>query len=101
MNDLVLKVDPVLDKAVAAEETKALNGLDQLEGKVLKAQKRKHETALQQIKSIQEKLFPNRSWQERNDNFLSYYLATTENFFELILSEIEAFNWELVILEGV
>ena len=45
-----------------------------LEEKIMRAQKKKHEAAVQQIQKIKEKLFPNGELQERVENFIPYYL---------------------------
>lgn len=66
-------VDPTLVQSVAAEKQKALTALDNLEGKMIKAEKRKQETAVNQIRSIHGVLFPNGMLQERTENFIPYY----------------------------
>jgi bacillithiol synthase len=55
--------------AVKAQETKQLKGLDNLEKRLLKAEKRKLKEQLEKIILIQNELFPNNSLQERQMNF--------------------------------
>lgn len=69
-------VDTTLVQSVAAEKQKALTVLDNLEGKMLKAEKRKQETSVNQIRTVHGSLFPNGSLQERVENFIPFYTPT-------------------------
>lgn len=68
------KTDPTFLRAVKAQEVKQLKGLEHLEKRLLKAQKRKLEDQVKRMVDIQNQLFPNRSLQERNLNFSELYL---------------------------
>jgi len=59
--------------AVKAQEAKQLKGLENLEKRLLKAQKRKHSEELERIKDLQNELFPLKSLQERQANFSEFY----------------------------
>jgi bacillithiol biosynthesis cysteine-adding enzyme BshC len=65
--------DPTLKQNVASEKQKALASFDNMEGKMLKAEKRKQETAINQIRGAHSVLFPDGVLQERRDGFLPYY----------------------------
>lgn len=67
------KADPTLKNAALAEKQKALTGIQNVKSKVVKAEKKKQETALQQLNAIHAQLFPEETLQERRDNFLSFY----------------------------
>lgn len=66
-------VDVTLVQSVAAEKQKALTVLDNIAGKMLKAEKRKQETSVNQIRSVHAALLPNGSLQERVENFIPFY----------------------------
>jgi bacillithiol synthase len=68
------KVDPTLKAAVLAEKQKQLNALDALEGRIVKAEKRKQEDTVNQIKALFQTFVPQSSWQERIENFIPFYL---------------------------
>ena len=55
--------------AVSAQEIKQKKGLDNLEKRLLRAQKRKLEDQVHRMTEIQNSLFPDQSLQERNLNF--------------------------------
>src|SRR5690606_38708866 len=74
--------------AVKAQEKKQLNGLDKLERRLLKAQKRKFLDEIERVIQIQEELFPNQSLQERMDNFSEYYLEYGHDFLERLKDKL-------------
>lgn len=67
------KTDATLKQSATTEKQKLLTALDNLEGKMLKAEKRKQETTVNQIRSIKEALFPAGIGQERYENFIPFY----------------------------
>ncbi len=59
--------------AVKAQEAKQIKGLENLEKRLLKAEKRVHTDKLERISDIQNQLFTNGSLQERKSNFSEFY----------------------------
>jgi len=84
----LLKIAEQTDKsfkgAVKAQESKQIKGLDNLEKRLLKAEKRIHFEKLKRITEIQNQLFPNGSLQERKSNFSVFYSQT---FIKEIISQ--------------
>jgi bacillithiol biosynthesis cysteine-adding enzyme BshC len=72
--------------AVKAQEVKQIKGLDNLEKRLLRAQKKKLSDLLERITDLQNELFPNKSLQERQANFSEFYLESGP---ELIAKLIE------------
>lgn len=70
LEEKAAKVDPTLKPGVSAEHQKFLKFLENLEGKLRKAEKAKHETTLSQIKNVKEKLFPGGAPLERSESML-------------------------------
>jgi bacillithiol biosynthesis cysteine-adding enzyme BshC len=66
-------IDITLNEHVAALRTKAIHKLQELEKKILRAEKRKFDTELRQIRKIKSALFPNNSLQERVENITGFY----------------------------
>lgn len=72
---LAEEADHSLEAYTAAEEKKVLKLLDEVRKKIRKAMERKAELELSQLKSVNERVFPNgKTLQERHDNFLQYYI---------------------------
>jgi len=66
-------IDPTLKNSVGAEQQKVLSSLANLEAKLLKAEKRKQETAVTQVRHLHAVVFPEGVFQERVANFVPYY----------------------------
>jgi bacillithiol biosynthesis cysteine-adding enzyme BshC len=74
-NDLKLRakqVDATLEKTVEAELAKTLAGLQQLEGKMMRAAKQRSDADLQQLRKIVDKLMPGGTPQDRVESVLSW-----------------------------
>ena len=74
LTTIAAKTDASFTGAVKAQETKQLKGLENLEKRLIKAEKRSHTDQLERITQIQNELFPGLSLQERKANFSEYYL---------------------------
>lgn len=96
---LAEKTDRTFLRAVNAQEKKQLNGLDNLEKRLLKAQKRKLSDVVERIVDLQNALFPNQSLQERNQNFSTFYEAIGLNLIPLLLKNIDPLKFEFTVLE--
>jgi bacillithiol biosynthesis cysteine-adding enzyme BshC len=84
--------------AVKAQETKQIKGLDNLEKRLLKAEKRIHADKLQRILLLQNELFPNQSLQERKINFSEFYLEFGSSLIEELLKELKTLSQEFKII---
>src|SRR5690606_35013559 len=91
-----LNTDATLEKTVESQLQQALNNLDVLEKKILRAQKQKEETSVNQIKAVKNKWFPAGKLQERYENFLPYYASEGKSFVEKIISDIEPLKAVLI-----
>ena len=86
--DVANKTDESFLGAVKAQETKQIKGLENLEKRLLKAQKRKLSDILQRITELQNELFPNQSLQERQTNFSEFYLEYGENLIPTLVKQL-------------
>lgn len=91
-------VDPTLERHVLAARQKALNQLKVVEQKTNRALKKREETAIRQIESIRQRLFPKGVPQERLDNFAAFYLHYGPAFFTAIKKAVEPFVLDHKIL---
>ncbi len=92
------QVDPTLKKAVLAELAKQTKVIEQLEGRLVRAEKQKHETAIKQIRSLKQKLFPNNGLQERFDNFLSLYVRNGEAVIPTLLETLDPLDKSMKVI---
>lgn len=90
-------VDPTLKGTVLAEKQKQLNALEALEGRILKAEKRKQEDSINQIKALQQIIAPDNSWQERIENFIPFYLKDP-NYIQHIVDIADPFGRAMLVV---
>jgi bacillithiol biosynthesis cysteine-adding enzyme BshC len=91
-------IDPTLKKTVLGEQTKQINAINALESRLLKAEKRNHEVAINQIRTLKDKLFAENGLQERYDNFLPFYLKHGEDFIQILKDNLEPLKMDFVII---
>jgi bacillithiol biosynthesis cysteine-adding enzyme BshC len=93
-----VEVDQTMGKTVLAEKAKQLKSFEQLEGKLLRAEKQRHDIAINQIRNFKDKYFPGNGLQERKDNFLGIYLKNGETFFETLLEHLDPLKKGFIII---
>ena len=97
--DKARDIDPTLAKAIEAEYTRQAKSVDNLEGRLMRAEKQKHEIALNQIRKLKEKLFPNNGLQERYDNFLNFYTRYGHDFISTLIEVLNPLREGFVVVE--
>ena len=101
VREKAVQVDPTLEKAVLAESVKQIKVLEQLESRLVRAEKQKHETSINQIRALREKLFPGNGLQERQDNFLNFYQKYGESFFHVLKNHLHPLENGFLVIEDV
>lgn len=98
MYDLAEQTDKSFLGAVKAQEVKQLKGLDNLEKRLLKAQKRKLKDEVERIAGLQNELFPNKSLQERQTNFSEFYVEYGEELISELMDKLDPLESNFKIL---
>ncbi len=91
-------IDSSLNCHVHALRTQALNKLEILEKKMLKAEKKKFEAQQRQIQKLKTALYPNNNLQERVDNVLEYLSVYGDEFIDILFKNSEGLRKEFTIL---
>jgi bacillithiol synthase len=95
------EIDATLKPAFEAEKTRFIKSVEQLGGRLIRAEKQKQEIHINQIRQIREKLFPDGKLQERHENFLSVYIKHGPAMFDILLNQLDPLRKELkIILEA-
>ncbi len=81
--------DVTLKQTASAEKQKAITSLENLEAKMLKAEKRRQETSVNQIRSVHAALFPDGEPQERRESFIPFY---SKDFINTLVCSFNAFD---------
>lgn len=92
------EIDPTVAAIPEAELQKQYNALKNIETKLIRAQKQKDETSVNQLRKLKEKLFPDGVLQERHDNFIPFYLAYGASFFDTLMQNFNPFDFRMVVL---
>jgi bacillithiol biosynthesis cysteine-adding enzyme BshC len=90
--------DVTLEKHVAALKSKALKKIEQLEKKMLRAERKRFQKELHFIINIKSDLFPNDALQERVDNFCFYAARYGLGFIDSLYSSSKTFDQLYCIL---
>jgi len=93
------RIDATLAQHVEALQAKALNGLQELEKKLLKAEKRRFDDQRRQIEEIRSALFPQGQLQERIENFMPYYAQWGRSFLDALYQHSLALEQRFTVLE--
>ncbi|MEJ1222211.1 bacillithiol biosynthesis cysteine-adding enzyme BshC [Sediminicola sp. 1XM1-17] len=96
--ELAEQTDKSFLGAVKAQEVKQIKGLENLEKRLLKAQKRKLKDHVVRMTEIQNELFPNKSLQERNLNFSELYLEYGNELIPNLMTVLKPLSGEFTIL---
>lgn len=85
--------------ALKAQEIKQIKGIEHLEKRLLKAQKRKLAAVLERIIQLQNELFPNQSLQERQTNFSEFYIENGEDLIPTLIKKLQPLEQRFEIVQ--
>ncbi|WP_149913630.1 bacillithiol biosynthesis cysteine-adding enzyme BshC [Sphingobacterium cavernae] len=92
------KIDASLAPSTEAVQARLKKAIDNLEKKLLKADKHNHEEALIQIERVKEKLFPNGGLQERSENFATLYVKYGDDLIKELIKHFNPLDFKFTIL---
>jgi bacillithiol biosynthesis cysteine-adding enzyme BshC len=98
LKEIAKQTDVSFLGAVNAQEKKQLKGLDNLEKRLLKAEKRKHKDVVNRTILLQNELFPNQSLEERTRNFSEIYQKVGKDLIPELLQHLEPLNLQFTVL---
>lgn len=98
LSDMAKRTDASFSGAVKAQEAKQIKGLENLEKRLLKAEKRHHSEMLERIDDLQGELFPNNTLQERFSNFSEYYLEYGKTLNESLINKLKPLDNQFEVL---
>lgn len=94
----VQAIDSTLEKHVDALKQKTMYRLQELEKKMLRAEKRKFADQQRQIHAIKEHIFPNAGLQERYENLSYYYAKWGRGFIQQLYEHSLGLEQEFVLM---
>ena len=92
-------IDTTLEKSVKADGVKMKGMLEQMQQRLIRAEKQKHEVTIGQLRTLKEKLFPDNGLQERSESFLPFYLRYGERFFDFLKERMLPLEHGFIVIE--
>ncbi|MCT4698190.1 bacillithiol biosynthesis cysteine-adding enzyme BshC [Tenacibaculum haliotis] len=99
LRELAKKTDVSFVGAVNAQEKKQLKGLDNLEKRWLRAEKRRQKDLVDRIVLLQNEILPNQSLEERQRNFSEYYLEYGDTLIKALKESLQPLQLEFTVIE--
>lgn len=93
------RVDPGLEKGVLGQQVQMQKAVEKLEQRLIRSEKKKNETSMQQIQKLKDSLFPNNGLQERYDNFLAFYSRYGDLFLDTLKANLDVLNKKFIVIE--
>jgi bacillithiol biosynthesis cysteine-adding enzyme BshC len=92
------KIDRTLEPSATAVQTRLKHAMDNLQKKLIKAEKRNYHTRLEQIEHIKADIFPKNSLQERSENFGLAYVKWGQLFIDELIRNFEPLEFKFTVL---
>lgn len=93
------RVDPALEPGVLGQQVQMQKAVENLEQRLIRAEKKKNEVSLQQIQKLKDNLFPNNGLQERFDTFLAFYSRYGDVFLDTLKTNLDVLDKNFVVIE--
>ncbi len=98
LDELATGIDTTLSQHVAALKAKTIKQLQNLEKKMMRAERKKHEVLQNQIARLKQALFPFDGLQERVENFSSFHAKWGREFINEVLKNSLTLEQEFIVL---
>ena len=99
LKEVAKKTDVSFINAVNAQERKQIKGLENLQKRLLRAEKTRQNDLVERITALQNEILPNQSLEERQRNFSEYYLEYGTSFIEALKQSLKPLDLEFTVLE--
>lgn len=99
LKEVAKQTDISFVNAVNAQERKQVKGLENLQKRLLKAEKKRQIDLVKRITELQNEILPNQSLEERQRNFSEYYLKYGFSFIKAIKDTLKPLKLEFTIVE--
>ncbi len=98
LREVAKRTDKSFINAVNAQEKKQIKGLENLEKRWLRAEKKQQKNLVDRIINLQNELFPNQSLEERQRNFAEFYEEYGKEFISILKQNLNHLKMEFIVL---
>jgi uncharacterized protein YllA (UPF0747 family) len=99
LKEVAKQTDISFENAVNAQERKQVKGLENLQKRLIIAEKRRQKDLVERITALQNELLPNQSLEERQRNFSEYYLTFGDDFIKALKESLKPLDFAFTVLE--
>ncbi len=99
LKEVAKQTDISFVNAVNAQERKQVKGLENLQKRLLKAEKKRQRDLVDRITQLQNEILPNQSLEERQRNFSEHYLEYGFSFIKALKGALKPLQLEFTVLE--
>ena len=99
LKEIAKQTDVSFIGAVNAQERKQVKGLENLQKRLWRAEKKRQNNLVERITELQNQLLPNQSLEERQRNFSEHYLEYGASFIGNLKTSLRPLQLEFTILE--
>jgi bacillithiol biosynthesis cysteine-adding enzyme BshC len=92
------KIDSTLAPSADAVQARLKHAVDNLEKKLIKAEKKNYNIRLEQVEHIKSDLFPKNGLQERTENFGLFYVKWGKSFIDELIRNFEPLDFKFTVL---
>jgi bacillithiol biosynthesis cysteine-adding enzyme BshC len=92
------KIDATLAPSAEGIQARLKDGIDNLEKKLVKAEKANFQTRLEYVEYLKNALFPKDSLQERTENFGLFYVKWGQGFIDELIRNFQPLDFEFTVL---
>ncbi|MHB8209599.1 bacillithiol biosynthesis cysteine-adding enzyme BshC [Mucilaginibacter sp.] len=92
------KIDNTLAPSAEAVQARLKHAIDNLEKKLVKAEKTNYHASLEQVEGIKTDLFPKNSLQERTENFGLFYVKWGQELIDELVRHFEPLEFKFTVL---
>ncbi len=92
------KIDDTLAPSAEAVLARLKHAMDNLEKKLVKAERINYHTRLEQVDAVKAGLFPKNSLQERTENFGLFYVKLGQQFIDELIQHFEPLAFKFTVL---
>lgn len=96
--DKMQELDEGFRKSIAADVNAMQKLLERIQGKYGKQIKQKEETSINQLRSVQNAIYPHSKLQERHENFSSWYLRSGKDALNSLIDSMDPFEFNMLVM---
>lgn len=93
-------IDPTVARKVEAFKVKTLKDVEHLGKRLIREEKARNDNAVQKIRKVFDRLFPEGGLQERHDNFMQFYIRHGKDYLNMLIHQLDPLEPGFIVLRA-